>query len=83
MCMYTHRLQLLLDDERYKRVTELARQKRTSVATIIRGAIDRGLPASPQRRSAAGARILGADPMTIGDASELRAELDELRGRHA
>jgi hypothetical protein len=81
--MYSHRLQLLLDEERYKRVTELARQRRTSVATIIRAAIDRGLPASPQRRSAAADRILGAEPMTTGDESELRTELDELRGRRA
>ena len=81
--MFTHRLQLLLDDERFERVSELAREQRTSVATIIRGAIDRGLRASPRRRSAAGERILAADPMEVGDAAELRAELDELRGRRA
>lgn len=80
--MYTHRLQLLLDDERFDRVTALARQQRTSVATIIREAIDRGLPADPRRRSTAGRRILAAQPMPVGDPAELRAELDELRGRH-
>jgi predicted DNA-binding ribbon-helix-helix protein len=80
MCMLTHRLQLLLDDERYERVRALARQRGTSVATIIREAIDRGLPATQRRRSAAGRRILAAEPMAVAD---LLAELDDVRGRHA
>ena len=78
--MLTHRLQLLLDDERYERVQALARQRGTSVATVIREAIDRGLPAAQQRRSAAARRILAAEPMPVAD---LLAELDDLRGRHA
>jgi hypothetical protein len=78
--MLTHRLQLLLDDERYERVQALARQRGTSVATIIREAIDRGLPATQRRRAAAGRRILAAEPMAVAD---LLAELDDVRGRHA
>jgi len=78
--MLTHRLQILIDDERYERVRALARQRRTSVATVIREALDRGLPATQQRRAAAARRILDAAPMEAGD---LLAELDELRGRHA
>jgi hypothetical protein len=80
MCMLTHRLQILIDDERYERVRALARQRGTSVATVIREALDRGLPATQQRRAAAARRILGAAPMETED---LLAELDELRGRHA
>ena len=80
MCMLTHRLQILLDDERYERVHALARQRGTSVATVIREAIDRGLPAAQRRRSAAARRILAAEPMEVGD---LLTELDELRGRRA
>jgi len=78
--MLTHRLQLLLDEERYERVQALARQRGTSVATVIREAIDRGLPATQRRRSAAARRILAAEPMPVAD---LLAELDDLRGRHA
>jgi predicted DNA-binding ribbon-helix-helix protein len=80
MCMLTHRLQLLLDDERYQRVHTLARQRGTSVAAVIREALDRGLPATQRRRSAAGRRILAAEPMPV---ENLIAELDDLRGRHA
>jgi predicted DNA-binding ribbon-helix-helix protein len=80
MCMLTHRLQLLLDDERYQRVQTLARQRGTSVASVIREALDRGLPATQRRRSAAALRILAAEPMQV---ENLIAELDDLRGRHA
>jgi predicted DNA-binding protein len=80
MCMLTHRLQILLDEERYERVRALARQRGTSVATVIREALDRGLPAAQRRRAAAARRILDAAPMEVDD---LLAELDELRGRHA
>jgi hypothetical protein len=78
--MLTHRLQILLDEERFERVRALARQRGTSVAAVIREALDRGLPVTQQRRAAAGRRILDAAPMEAGD---LLAELDELRGRHA
>lgn len=78
--MLSRRMQILLDDERYERVQALARQRGTSVAAIIREAIDRGLPAAQQRRAAAGRRVLAAEPMEVGG---LLAELDDLRGRHA
>ena len=78
--MLTHRLQLLLDDERYERVHALARQRGTSVATVIREAIDRGLPATQRRRSAAGQRILSAEPMPV---EGLLTELDDLSARRA
>ncbi len=44
-CRLTHRLQVLLDDERHERLQALARERGASlVATIVREALDRGLP---------------------------------------
>lgn len=80
--MLGHRFQILLDDERYERITSLARDRKVSVATVIREAIDRGLPAPSSRRAAATERILAAAPMPVPAPAGLRAELDELRGRH-
>ena len=74
----THRLELLLDDERYQYLQTLARQRGTSVAAVIREALDRGLRATQRRRSAAARRILAAKPMQV---EKLVAELDDLRGR--
>jgi hypothetical protein len=81
MCMLTHRLQILLDEERYARVAELARQRGSSVAAVIREAIDHGLPAPPRRRSSAVRRLLEAPDMQLPDPDQLRDELDEIRGR--
>lgn len=79
--MLNHRLQVLLDDERYDRVTALAKQRRVPVAEVVRDAIDRGLGTSPRRRAAALRRILAAPPMPVPTPAQLRSELDELRGR--
>ena len=81
MCMLSHRLQILLDDERYQRVSAVARQRGTSVAAVIRAAIDRGLPAPQRRRRAAAQTILSAEPMSVPPPAGLRTELDEQRGR--
>lgn len=81
--MLDHRLQILLDDARYQRISSLARARGVSVATVVREAIDRGLPAEPARRAAAARRILAAEATPAPTPDELRAELDELRGRHA
>lgn len=78
-----HRLQILLDDERHRRITEAARERGVSVAAIVREAIDRGLPSSDRQRRAAGEAVLAAEDMPVPDIPELLAELDALRGRRA
>lgn len=82
MSMLQRRLQVLIDDERHARLQALAQERGVSVGTLVREAIDRGLAAPDARRAAAGARILGAEPMAVPDSvDELLEELDALRGR--
>lgn len=82
MCMsLDRRLQLLLDEERYARVAAIAERERRSVASVIREAIDAHTSSSPDRRAAAWARILQADPMPVPSPEDLRAELEHMRGR--
>ena len=78
-----HRLQILLDDERHRRITAAAQERGVSVATIVREAIDRGLASSDTKRSAAGRRLLDAPDMDVPEPSALRIELDELRSRRS
>lgn len=82
MRMLTRRLQILLDEQRYRRVVAEARRRKVSVATVIREAIDAkaGVP-SANRRAAAAKVILSARPMRVPDVPELLAELDEIRAR--
>lgn len=81
MSMYSHRLQILLDDDRHERITVSARERGVSVATVVREAIDRGLPGAESRRRAAGRALLDAPDMAVPDPAELRTELEALRGR--
>jgi hypothetical protein len=78
-----HRLQILLDDERHQRIVALATERGTSVAAVVREAIDRGLPARDGHRRAAAQRLLDAPDMPVPELAELREELDALRGRRA
>lgn len=81
MSMFEHRLQILLDDERHRRITAVARERGVSVATVVREAIDRGLASLTNRRKSAGQRLLDASDMPVPDLPELKEELDALRAR--
>lgn len=81
MCMFSHRLQILLDDGRHARITRAAKERGVSVATVVREAIDRGMAGEDDRRAAA-RNLLDAPDMAVpADPASLREELDELRGR--
>ena len=81
MHMLDRRFQILLDAERFQRLSREARVRGISVAALIREAIDRTYPqTSPEKARAAG-RILSAPDMPVPDPKALRAELQALRGR--
>ena len=80
MCMLDRRLQILIDDARYRRLEAVARERRLSVAAVIRDAIDAALPADLAKKGRAAAALLAAEPMPVPDTvDELKAELDESR----
>lgn len=82
--MLERRLQILLDDARYRRVAAAARERKTSVAAVIREAIDQALPVDLERKRAAWAEIKKAEPMPVPDTvAELKAELAKFHGRGA
>ncbi len=82
MCMavLTRRLQILLDEERMQRLERRAQRSGTSVAALIRDAIDLAFP-DEERRRAAGRRLLEAPPMPVEDWETMkRVERDSLFG---
>jgi hypothetical protein len=83
MSMLNRRLQVLVDEKRYRRLEAAARRRRVSVATVVREAIDRDLGSPVLDRGRAGRRFLAAPPMEVGSVEDLLAELDQLRGRRA
>jgi predicted DNA-binding protein len=62
MANLSHRTQLLLDDERHRRLEREARRTGRSVASLIRDAIDLrfGTDEQSERRHAAAERLLAA-----------------------
>lgn len=83
MCMLEKRLQILLDESRWRRLSAYAAERKLSVGAVVRDALDRTLPASSDERRAAARRILAAEPMSVPPPAKLREELDELRRRRA
>lgn len=70
------RVQLMLDEARYRRIAQEAARRQVSVASVIREAIDR-LPEQAARRRDAIAQILAAEAMPVpDDPAELRREID-------
>jgi hypothetical protein len=78
MHMLGRRLQILIDEARYRRLRERARRRKVSVATIIREAID-AADIDPRARADAGRAILAAPKMPVPPLVELKGELDEIR----
>ncbi|HEU4803332.1 MAG TPA: hypothetical protein VFS73_09155 [Solirubrobacterales bacterium] len=74
-------MQILLDQERHDRLAAIADERGVSVATVVREAIDRGLPDLSGRRQKAARRLLESPDMPVPAADGLLDELDELRGR--
>ena len=83
MRMLSRRLQILIDERRFQRLSDHAEATGMSIAAVIRELVDTGLPPTDDRRAAAARRILAAEPMPVPDPAELRAELDDARDRLA
>lgn len=81
MHMLERRLQILLDDARYRRLAAAAQRRGTSVAAVVREAIDLALPADVAKKRAALKAILAAEPMSVPDVEELKREIAEGRSR--
>ncbi len=80
MCMLNRRLQVLLDDRRYRRLHAEARARRASVGALVRDALDRTYPVPLERKRAAAKAILAATPMEVpADLRELKAERESIR----
>lgn len=77
------RLQVLIDQDRHDRLTAIAEERGVSVATVVREAIDRGLPDLADRRRRAARRLLDSPDMPVPDVPELLEELDDLRAPRA
>jgi hypothetical protein len=79
--MLTHRLHILLDEDRWQRLDREATRRKVPVAAVVRDAIDAALPAiDVDDRRRAYEELLAAEPMPVpDDPADLKRELDEIR----
>lgn len=84
MLMLSERLQVLIERDQRRRLEREAARRGTSVALLIREAIDHSFPPGELSRATAASRLLAAEPMDVPPTvGELRAELDGLHGRRS
>lgn len=69
------RTQILLDEERHRRLSRLAELTGTSIGALIREAIDVAFPGVETDRARAAQRLLDAEPIDVGDWGDTKAEL--------
>ncbi len=75
------RLQVLVSSDQRERLARVAAERGTSLAALVRDAIDLTYPSDAGRRREAARAILAAEPMDVPDVAGLREELDALRIR--
>ena len=73
--MLSHRLQVLLDEERWIRLNRKAEETKQSVGALVRAAIDRTYPATDGARRAAGDALLASPPMPVDDWDVMKREI--------
>ena len=81
MSMLDRRLQVLIDEDRWRRLERAAKRRKVSVGTIVREAIDEQYPGDVDARRAALQAVLDAGPMEVPDIEDLHRELEDIRGR--
>lgn len=75
MATLTRRLQVLIDDGRYLRLERIARGRGSSVATLVREALDRTYGLDGTDPTAAAERFLARPPLELGTWDDAKHEL--------
>lgn len=84
MSMLSRRLQVLIDEDRYNRLSRHALAQGMSIATLVRNAIDTTYPAVDPARARAARAVLEAEPMPLpDDPEEFEREVREAHEKRA
>ena len=77
----TRRVQILLDEERYRRLDSEAKRSGASVGELVRRAIDAHYPVATRDPRGAAADLLAAEPMPVEDWDAMKSHmLDDMYG---
>lgn len=77
MAHLTRRLQVLVDEERYAWLERVAAQRGTTVADLVRAALDRAYPIDGLPPDVAADRFLARPPADLGSWEEAKREVED------
>jgi hypothetical protein len=77
MAEMTRRLQILVDEARWNRLEQQAKQRGSSVATLVREAIDIAFPGGEAEAGETARRILTRPPIDLGDWSAAKSDIED------
>jgi hypothetical protein len=75
MAELERRLQVLIDEKRYRRLEQRAAAEHRPVAALVRDALDLAYPDDSDGRRAAGLAFLALEPMPAADWAELKRDV--------
>jgi predicted DNA-binding ribbon-helix-helix protein len=83
MATLTRRLQVLLNEQRFAQLEHIARQRRTTIAALVRDALERTYPSDALPSDVAAERFLAREPMELGSWDQAKREIEDSleRGR--
>lgn len=77
MATLTRRLQILIEEDRYARLEHIARARGTTVAALVRAALDEVYPSETLSARTAAERFLERAPIDIGVWEDAKQEIEE------
>lgn len=77
MAVLTRRLQVLLDERRFEGLEALARERKTTVAALVRESLDRTYPPDSLSAQEAADRFLARPPIDIEPWDDVKAEIED------
>ncbi|CAN5661063.1 hypothetical protein BH24ACT15_BH24ACT15_21540 [soil metagenome] len=83
MATLTRRLQVLLEEDRFARLDHIAKQRRTTVAALVRDALDRVYSSDTLPPDVAADRFLAREPLDLGEWDQAKRDIEDslLRGK--
>lgn len=77
MATLTRRLQVLLDERRFAQLEHLAQERGTTIAALVRDALDRAYPSDALPADVAAERFLAREPIDLGTWDDAKREIED------
>lgn len=81
MAILTRRLQVLIEERRFAQLEHIARERGTTVAALVREALDQVYTQPPMSPRAAADQFLAREPIDVGTWHDAKADIEDSMDR--